>query len=194
MSDSNLNKEARMTKFNSLCVKYKEKKERNLAYARTSGQYAATVAKGFSDFIEAPSHSFVLEEGDGRKSSHKYVEVVLVDENWAEASRSVISLNSMYFDGNGFLRFFLALTVEPAVNAHPKRVIQVPCGIKPIGSHSCDFFVGRPEDSVRHKVFDIGDIANISEEINEHLFILLANYLDSLPFEGESKGKVIGFI
>lgn len=171
-----------MSLFEDLCKKYSDKRERDIDFARKSGSCAAKFAASFQEYINAPTDTFSLNADSGRGRESQYVEMAYVDINWKETSRNFHSLNDMCFDLNGFLRFYLLLTLDHGRNSYPKMTYEFHCGIRPINEKQCKVFIGRPEDKDIYKEFiwTIGESVKSGPE--QYVVDLLVRFLDREPF------------
>ena len=155
---------------------------------------ARAFAESFKQCMEAPNWYKITDEKD-REQSLRYIDIVPSDAEGNDVVQGQWADADMRFDHEGFFLFSLLVTLEYEPEAYPKKRFKIPCGTRPIDRDGCDIFIGIRDNKSFFKEFAWKKKAPRHDDGPEqYAYSVLVEYLDSAPYERNSKVKGIGFI
>lgn len=180
--------------FVELCGKLNAKRERDINYVSLARSMARSFAENFRKSIDAPNWYKITDE-KSREQSLRYIDIVPSDAEGNDIVQGQWTDTDMRFDSEGFFLFSLVVTLEYAPESYPKIKFKIPCGVRPINKDECAVFIGIRDDKTFYKEFlwqKKGPLQGNGPE--QYAYSILIEYLDSTPYENNSKIKGIGFI
>lgn len=171
-----------ITIFEQLCKKYSAKREREIDFARLAGQGAIQFASNVQRYFGIPDQYFYVRDESGQETGRKYIDISLASEDWKETSRNFHSLKDMFFDKNGFLRFYLIIALEEEENSKIKLFYHIHCGIRPISKTESKIFVGSPDENSTSKEFIWTNGKITGDGPEQYVLDTIISFLDKEPF------------
>lgn len=180
--------------FEELCAKLNAKRERDINYVSLARSMARAFAESFKQCVNAPNWYKITDEKN-REQSLRYIDVAPSDEAGDDIVHGQWTDADMLFDHDGFFLFSLIVTLEYAPEAYPKQRFKIPCGVRPIDRDGCDIFIGMRDDKTFFREFSWKKkVPQQNDGPEQYAYSVLVEYLDSAPYERNSKVKGIGFL